>query len=179
MCGVWMSRSVALRRTHLVDVAERDPDQRVAALAIRQRVIRRALHLGDAEVGGRHPQRIQDLPLHCLTPGAVRQTTQEVAGHHVHHVVVLPRLPEPAVRLEMAQPLEQLLGRAIDGVVPRQVMAGEAGAMRDHVAPRELQRRDVVPQLESRQVFADRLIPVEAAGVRLLRQRERGERLRR
>ena len=115
-------------------------------------------HVGDGEEGVVHLERLEDALAHELLPGLARLELDQVPGRGVHHVVVEEDGPWRFLRLHELQLGKELPPR-VRRLVPDQIVAGDARAVREHVAQGYGGVQEVVVELDRRHRLAHRLIP--------------------
>jgi hypothetical protein len=144
---------------------------------IGERVVRVRAHRRDGEVRALHAERGEDRVLHEVFPAALGELPGEVAGRHIHQVVVLEAHPDIAAEGEVLQRAEELFAGAI-GAVPCRIVARQSRPMSHQVARRDVRSGVFVVETEIRQVLAHRFVPLELPLAHQRAQRADGELLR-
>src|SRR5205823_8314824 len=120
-------------------------------------------------------ERGEDASAHGFFPCLAGELLDEVARRQKHQVVVLPLLAKPRVGRKVLQALDELTAGEGLVVVPDQVVARQAGAVRDEIARGDLLRRRWVREAKAGEVARQRPVPVELSLVDELSEDEGGE----
>ena len=132
--------------------------ERVAFFTVRNAVVSLLRHIGDCEAGRLHVERREDFLAHELFPGFPGLQFDDVPCGRIHQVVIEEGLPHRLLRLEVLQLFEEFLP-CKRGPEPDQVVPRHSGAVRQHVAKRNVVVELVVVKLNRWNRLAHRLVP--------------------
>src|SRR2546422_8519169 len=111
-----------------------------------------------------HSQRRKNLLANAAFPAQAGELSFEVAHGHYGEIVVLVGAAKALVGLELVEAADQVVTREVRGI-PYEIVARQAGAMREKVAGSGLLAGNRIVHLKFREVAADRHVPIDLAFV--------------